>query len=562
MTTATEKTIVGYECRHVINVPSIANETDELLYIKEITHYSDGTTSPGTRLVKNWKRSFYLTKDGFRTNNDKKEAERLDRLEEIKTTEREMPMKIARRLGRNLNNLRLRTLARSPYLYGADIASATLIKEKYMTQYPSLASASVVAVFDIETDVIDGTDEILMASVTCKHNAILAVTKRFLGTTPNAEQQIRKAFTKYLGKYEQERKIELRVKIVDTPAQVIIECMNAAHEWKPDFMAVWNINFDLPKAFAALEAEGYSVADVFCDPNIPNEFKYAKYRPGPSQKVTASGKTMSLSPHEQWHVFDVPSTFYWIDAMVVYAMIRKANGQESSYSLDHILNLVLGIRKLNFEEADGLSKIEWHQFMQKHYKVEYCIYNLFDDISVELLDEETKDLCLTLPELCGFTRYSDFNSTPKQLADDLHFYYLKQGMVIGTLSDNMRDELDELVIGMDGWPVTLPAHQVVDNGIACLKEFPNIRSQIRGHVADLDVKSSYPYTEIFLNISKATTMLELGSIEGVSEDVRRRVGLNLTGGHTNAVEFCIKVHSAPTLPQLLEHYRKDKGMAA
>lgn len=78
----------------------------------------------------------------------------------------------------------------------------------------------------------------------------------------------------------------------------------------------------------------------------------------------------------------------------------------------------------------------------------------------------------------------------------------------------------------------------------------------------LDVKSSYPYTEIFLNISKATTMLELSSIEGVSEEVRRRVGLNLTGGDTNAVEFCTKVYKAPTLPDLLDSFKQHIGAAA
>lgn len=484
MSTPTEKAIKGYECRHVVVVPAITNEVDEMAYIKEIIHYEDGTRVPSCRLIENFKRPVYITKEPFRTNKDKKEAEKLSRLEKFMVTERQMPMKVARVLGRNVQNLRMRNLARSPYLYGADISSAALLKDKYLRKYPDLASESLVAVLDIETDVVEGTDEILMCSVTCKKNAIIAVTRKFLGTTPNPEAAIRDGFTKYLGEYEKKRGIKLRVEIVDTPAQVVIACINAAHEWKPDFMAVWNINFDLPRLLDAVEAEGYNVADVFCDPAVPAKYRYAKYRPGSIQKVTASGRSMSLAPHEQWHLFDVPSSFYWIDAMVVYAMIRKANGQEPFYTLDYILQKELGIRKLRFEEAEGLSKIEWHQFMQKHYKVEYCIYNLFDDISVEELDEKTKDLCLTLPELCGFTRYSDFNSTPKQLADDLHFYYEKNGMIIGTLSDNMRDDLDELVIGMDGWPITLPAHQVVDNGVACIKEFPNLRTQIRGHVAD------------------------------------------------------------------------------
>lgn len=57
-------------------------------------------------------------------------------------------------------------------------------------------------------------------------------------------------------------------------------------------------------------------------------------------------------------------------------------------------------------------------------------------------------------------------------------------------------------------------------------------------------------------------MLELSSIEGVPEEVRRRVGLNLTGGDTNAVEFCTKVYKAPTLPTLLDGFKREIGAAA
>lgn len=70
----------------------------------------------------------------------------------------------------------------------------------------------------------------------------------------------------------------------------------------------------------------------------------------------------------------------------------------------------------------------------------------------------------------------------------------------------------------------------------------------------LDVKSAYPYTEIFLNISKSTTVLELCKIEGVTEEDRRIIGLNITGGNVNATEFCQRVLDAPTFDELLELY--------
>ena len=77
----------------------------------------------------------------------------------------------------------------------------------------------------------------------------------------------------------------------------------------------------------------------------------------------------------------------------------------------------------------------------------------------------------------------------------------------------------------------------------------------------LDVKSSYPYTEIFLNISKATTMLELCTIEGVLESIRRHVGLDVTGGRTNASSFCINIYKAPTNDRLLDLFEKEMAVS-
>lgn len=83
----------------------------------------------------------------------------------------------------------------------------------------------------------------------------------------------------------------------------------------------------------------------------------------------------------------------------------------------------------------------------------------------------------------------------------------------------------------------------------------------RGVIGDLkvllDVKSAYPYAEIFLNISRLTTILELCRIEGVNEANRRIIGLNITGGNVNATEFCMRALGALSLDALLDAYDAD-----
>lgn len=73
----------------------------------------------------------------------------------------------------------------------------------------------------------------------------------------------------------------------------------------------------------------------------------------------------------------------------------------------------------------------------------------------------------------------------------------------------------------------------------------------------LDVKSAYPYTEIFLNISKATTRRELSKVESLSEEDKRAVALNFTGGRVNSVETCTKVLNLKSLHELEDEFLND-----
>lgn len=79
-------------------------------------------------------------------------------------------------------------------------------------------------------------------------------------------------------------------------------------------------------------------------------------------------------------------------------------------------------------------------------------------------------------------------------------------------------------------------------------------SSIFAQVADLDVSAAYPTNEVVANISQETTFRELGAIEGVSEETRRAQGINLSGGHSNAVEFCVNMFGVPDFMTLLDAY--------
>ena len=105
----------------------------------------------------------------------------------------------------------------------------------------------------------------------------------------------------------------------------------------------------------------------------------------------------------------------------------------------------------------------------------------------------------------------------------------------------------------------LPAHLVADNGLKVIEEFPEMRTNIRRAVGDLDVSASYPNGECVFNVSKETTVKEIISIDGVDEYTQRMMGINLSAGHTNAVEICCNLFKMPTLIDLLDEFQKEQA---
>ena len=568
--------IKGVECRHVVYCESkVPDSRDDLLFVKEAVHTASGAIVPRKRFVKNFKRDFYVTKDGFRNHRDKKLFESIDKVYRMSSTQRDLSRNVARALrARWVPDMRI--LARSQYLYGVDVPSTTIYKQQYKDKWPDLVSLNSVAVCDLETDVLyTGGRDIISGSITFKDRAVLVINESFLEDGPKVKDrineklhyylalteesklflrtffgdgdlgwQVRQAslvaemirdddeFAEQLGKYyktylaeaktkalepmsEQQwlqlvgylgqdsyeairddivrdvvykRGIKLEIIFAENPGDLVVKLIGKAHEWQPDFLAFWNIDFDIPKMIETLKNYGIDPAEVFSDPSVPPEFRCFEYRQGKKIKITESGRTMPLSPAEQWHTVTCPATFYPIDAMCVYQKIRIGRGK-MSFSLDATLERHLGIRKLKFKEADGLEKLAWHEYMQKNYKLEYLIYNLFDCIGVELLDEKTMDLSSTITLLCRSSDYSKFSSQPRRTCDRLHFFGLQHKHVMGSTSDKIVDELDALVVTPQDWIITLPAHQIVESEYHPLVEFPELTSQVYLHVGDKFVRS-------------------------------------------------------------------------
>lgn len=567
----TKENIKGIECKY-INYAKSKTSNDDLLVVKEVIHTKDGQLIPKIRLIENYQRDFYITKEKYRNHQDKKEYEEIEKCDKYTCTQAALAVQIQRALGKRSPDKKksLRDVCVNPYVYLADITSPTILKAKYQEKWPDTVSRNKLAVLDIETNVLGGDQDPILITVTMGEHKIVGIVKSYADRILSVKDTIHSKYLKYLssvdirnkkGEYVErniveERGSNLTIYIDAMPGRLFQRIMLDVHALMPDFLAIWNIDFDIPKLISCLEKEHISLEDVFCDPSIPDKYRTAKYNRVEALKVTNS-KVISQHPADLWHTVTCQSGFYIIDAMVLFKKIRTANGNEVNYKLDTILNKYLGVGKLKIKECDGTGDLKWHIKMQKDFPAEYVIYNIFDCISIELLDEVTDDIGMTVSALADISEYKIFTSLPKRLVDILTYFYLENGKVPGSVGSEVVTEVDEDVISMKGWIVTLPAHMVHDNGLKCIEEIPELKTKFRTQTADDDLTQAYPTGGLVMNISKETTHIELLDIMGVDESARRRAGINLTGGATNAIEICNDIMGMPYIHEVLSDFEHD-----
>ncbi len=550
-----EKIFVGKECRFAVHVPGATPRSEDYHLVKEVINYSDKSQETNLRIIKNFKRSFWITNKANQNHKSKKEWEDIKKVTEFRTTQTALGFSVASALGLGyLDRYHLRDLSNSPYLYGSDLLSTSLIKNDYREKAPDLNTPFSVCALDTETDVLYGTGEIILITVYMNDKVVQIATDGYIKNTPNYKDRLLAAADKYIKEYLVKRDIKITFHSAKDEMSLLFKAFEYLHKWKPDLVAIWNIKFDINKIIEACTRAGVDPKNLFSDPEIPDYVRYFKFKEGPNKKKKANGDIVTISPANQWHTVFSTSSFYIIDAMCVYRLVRLALPEEQSYMLDAILDKELGIRKLSFKEADNYVKLEWHRFMQQNYKVEYGVYNIFDVISMMELEYKTTDLSVALPVFAATTDFCKFNSQPRRVVDDLHFETLKDGKVIGSTGGDMVEEIDSKTLPLTNWIVTLSAHSMVDNGIECIVEDYALKTNIRLYNGDVDVGAAYPTNQCVFNVSKETTKREVIKVEGVEQEIFTMQNINLLSGEVNAVDYCTTMFNFPSLLQLSESF--------
>lgn len=573
-----KKDIAGIELRHVAYSVDKKKEND-LLVLNEYIHTKDGRRVKNLRLLKNYKRKFWVVKPGRRDFEESKQWIDLDSLDEYESTQCQLYRAINRALGTySYSN---RDAFKSPYVYGCGTTLQSEIKNEYYSRWSEFVTPkSEVAVLDTETDVINGHEQVILCTITYKSNIFTAVLKTFLSDADEeqATKRIRKTANEHIGEVLESRGVTaltqeqidgklkgLEVVILDSPGELINACIQKAHEWKPDFLEFWNIHFDMEKMVAALERDGFDLAQVFSDPRIPDEFKWFEWSPGPSVKTIHTGKTQPISPAERWHIANAPCTFFMVCGMTTYYRLRIAKGKlAGGYGLDATLARHGKLGKLKFDKVTS-KKLRWHQEMQHKYPYVYIAYNIMDCIAVELLDEDIEDLNMKFNTKCTVADYTEFKSGPQLASVKMNYLVQRFNMRWATCGGSMETELDSLTVEYKGWPLTLPAYMIEDSPVSVMSNWSTPSSLVYFNVSDLDISATYPAVQVMLNISKSTTTREVVAIQKLTKYERNRVFMDTVCGVSSSISVASIGFNLPTLSELsdeFETFLQDETEAA
>lgn len=547
------------ECRFVQYVPPPEQDMPDLHLVKECIHTKDGKTIPSINLLYDYPRPYWVVRKGARNFTQPKEWIKKEFLNEFKAPQRRLVEAIAMSMRKPWFQGNLRMLQEDPYLFGTDIKSTAVIKHAYQQKYKYTSeSLYSIAYLDIETDISTEQQFITLISVYYEGRCITGATKNFFKGTKDFGEKVEKAMTKYLGEYVEKYQIQSELHVYDTEIELLYGIIQKVHELKPDFLAIWNMDYEMSRFIEACERARTDPAVIFTDPSVPKEYSYFNYKRGPAQKVTASGKITPIPPAARWHTVYCPASFYIIDAMCTFKHTRIGKPERPSYSLDSILDQELGLGKLRFKEADEFKGTKWHSVMQERYPVEYLIYNRFDVISMFLLEQKNKDMSFFLPLYSGASDFEDFKSQPRRLMDRLHWEVQEHGLVMGTTSKKLVDEYSDK-INLTGWITNLAAELITKQPAPVIEEDIDHISTVYTNTGDLDVSASYPNGEVCYNISKETTVRELLKVEGIDEWVAKHENMLLITGHVDALQWCSNMLGFPKLDDVLKLYDEENS---
>jgi len=238
------KEIISKQYRHGLHLP--ANEIrKDTVFVNETITYNDGTTEENLKMFEDFKRPYYLTKPIYRNYEQKRQWEEIERLQKFEATDSQLAKHIGNKL-KLRGKADMRSVLRSPYLYGASQPVTNIIKMLYKDTYPDSTTPYTVAFLDIENDV--DTKEISVITMMMRVNGRVkvktSVNKKLLNYRDDVVTLLKNNMPDNISEMLDLNLIDFDLTMMNDEKSIILEIMDTAHKWKPNVLTAWNAYFD------------------------------------------------------------------------------------------------------------------------------------------------------------------------------------------------------------------------------------------------------------------------------------------------------------------------------
>lgn len=531
------------------------SNNDEGIVVKEkiATPQADGsyTWTDNLRTIVNPKRSFYIHQEKYRNYQYKIEHAPIEQCDRFICYNKELENEIKERQHiYTKRRMSIRELCNSPYLYGADVDIEVLIKISYMKQCDDalIGPKYSFGALDTEVSVVETDGRIMLASYCVDgvvHSIILddflykpgpigqdGYPKRIKATLAD----IHEAVPVLIGDYLERFKLTVEYHLVYTELDLIKKLMSLVHASKVDFCGAWNMPYDIPKIIQRIGVNHGCVEDIFCHPDVPRQFRYAKYRPD-----------FSHTDHftDSWDWFNCTGHTQYIDSMRLFSRLRKVKGREPSYTLGSISQKLIGHGKMDLKGT--------HWYNQLYNFIAYTAYNIIDSGNVWLMEMKNGDassMCM----LVGNSLLKSFSKQTVMLKNDFYQYCLGINRISGTVGEDMGTPYDDL-IGKSGGTVLSP-YLIRDAGLRCVTMRRTLATLLYIFIKDIDAASMYPYTTKAFNISKETCLATFVKLNHMKDADIEELFVAMIAPTENAFLYGHKFFNLPTPTDLLTRYTR------
>lgn len=283
-------------------------------------------------------------------------------------------------------------------------------------------------------------------------------------------------------------------------AEMLIQLFQCIHKISPDFLAIWNISFDVPYIIERLQALGLDPAEVMCDPEFLNKVCIF-------HRDTHNFDIKNKSDH-----FEVSSKTVWICQMENFAATRKGGDELRQYSLDYISKNVCkkSGKYVYLGKAPSLRTLGYVDL------ITYWLYNVKDVLSQVGIEEVTHDIdSLYRRSYMNMTPYENVFMNTMVLRNVQYLSYDKQGLVPGANVNRIYVKHD-----MEAHPEKYQKKGKkpgIEGALVGNTRLINKFGQplygkktnfIFNYSIDMDMKAFYPSTQMGNNMSKSTLIFK------------------------------------------------------